>query len=147
VTGIGAERRLHFCKAFDSCIFSRLKIPGCDGAGLELLRRCEKARKSCVQQGVQLDTETVRHDGETGLHYKHENPDRLLLAAIILFAAGCLPAQVQLPDTPAAHQLSGWLAAFNSGDKATFLAFLQKNYPLARERLTAKWVSASKPAV
>jgi CubicO group peptidase (beta-lactamase class C family) len=53
----------------------------------------------------------------------------LLLAAVILFAARCLPAQVQLPDTPAAHQLSAWLAAFNSGDKATFLAFLQKNYP------------------
>jgi D-alanyl-D-alanine carboxypeptidase len=53
----------------------------------------------------------------------------LLLAALILFAAGCLPAQVHLPDTPAAHQLSAWLAAFNSGDKDTFLAFLQKNYP------------------
>ncbi|MFZ0421098.1 MAG: serine hydrolase domain-containing protein [Candidatus Sulfotelmatobacter sp.] len=53
----------------------------------------------------------------------------LLLAVVILLAAGCLPAQVQLPDTPAAHQLSAWLAAFNSGDKGTYLTFLQKNYP------------------
>ena len=97
---------------------------------MELLRRCEKARKSCVQQGVQLDTETVRHDGRDGITLPSmKTRTALLLAAIILFAAGCLPAQVQLPDTPAAHQLSGWLAAFNSGDKATFLAFLQKNYP------------------
>src|SRR3984957_3747882 len=51
------------------------------------------------------------------------------LAAVILLVSSCLSAQVQLADTPAAHQLSGWLAAFNSGDKATFLAFLQKNYP------------------
>ena len=53
----------------------------------------------------------------------------LRLVALILLAPGCLLAQVQLSDTPAAHQLSAWLAAFNSGDKATFLAFLQKNYP------------------
>ncbi len=51
------------------------------------------------------------------------------LAAVILLFSGCLSAQVQLPETPAAHQLSGWLTAFNSGDKATVLAFLQKNYP------------------
>lgn len=42
---------------------------------------------------------------------------------------GLVLAQVQLPDTVAAHQLNGWLNAFNSGDKATFLAFLEKNYP------------------
>jgi D-alanyl-D-alanine carboxypeptidase len=53
----------------------------------------------------------------------------LRLAAVILLLSSCLPAQVQLSDTPAAHQLSAWLAAFNSGDKATLLAFLQKNYP------------------
>jgi D-alanyl-D-alanine carboxypeptidase len=53
----------------------------------------------------------------------------LRLAAVILLLSSRLPAQVQLPDTPAGHQLSGWLAAFNSGDKATLLAFLQKNYP------------------
>lgn len=53
-----------------------------------------------------------------------------LLAALVLLASACSPAQVQLSDTPAAHQLSGWLAAFNSGDKTTYLTFLQKNYPV-----------------
>jgi hypothetical protein len=53
----------------------------------------------------------------------------LSLAVAILLISGCLSAQVQLSDTPAAHQLSNWLNAFNSGDRATFLAFLQKNYP------------------
>jgi D-alanyl-D-alanine carboxypeptidase len=53
----------------------------------------------------------------------------LPLAALILLAAVRLPAQVQLPDTPAAHQLSAWLAAFNSGDRATLLTFLEKNLP------------------
>jgi D-alanyl-D-alanine carboxypeptidase len=48
-------------------------------------------------------------------------------AAVLL--CGMLPAQVQLPDTAAAHQLTGWLNAFNSGDKATLLAFFEKNYP------------------
>jgi D-alanyl-D-alanine carboxypeptidase len=51
------------------------------------------------------------------------------LVAVVLLVCVGLPAQVKLSDTPAAHQLSGWLEAFNSGDKATFLAFLQKNYP------------------
>ncbi len=53
----------------------------------------------------------------------------LRVAGVILLLSLCLAAQVQLSDTPAAHQLSGWLAAFNSGDKAAFLGFLQKNYP------------------
>jgi hypothetical protein len=52
----------------------------------------------------------------------------LSLAVAVLLISGCLSAQVQLSDTPAAHQLSNWLTAFNSGDRATFLAFLQKNY-------------------
>ena len=52
------------------------------------------------------------------------------VAFVVLFSVG-VSSQVQLSDTPAAHQLSGWLAAFNSGDRATFLAFLKKNY-LAR---------------
>jgi len=51
------------------------------------------------------------------------------LVAVVLMTSTDLPAQVKLSDTPAAHQLSGWLAAFNSGDTATFVAFLQKNYP------------------
>jgi D-alanyl-D-alanine carboxypeptidase len=59
----------------------------------------------------------------------------LRLAPVILLVSICLPAQVQLSDTPAAHQLSGWLAAFNSGDRATFLAFLQKNYPARAQKI------------
>lgn len=47
----------------------------------------------------------------------------------VLLTAVCLGAQAPLPDTPAAKQFSAWLTAFNSGDRATFLAFLQKNYP------------------
>src|SRR5277367_4552040 len=52
---------------------------------------------------------------------------RLMAAGVLL--CGLAIAQVQLPDTAAAHQLTGWLSAFNSGDKATLVAFLEKNYP------------------
>src|SRR6266568_1796660 len=38
-------------------------------------------------------------------------------------------AQPQIPDTPPARQFSAWLDAFNSGDRASFLRFLEKNYP------------------
>src|SRR2546422_5923141 len=48
-----------------------------------------------------------------------------LLAALLLGAA----PQSQFPDTPAAHQFAAWLEAFNSGDRATLLEFLQKNNP------------------
>jgi len=55
---------------------------------------------------------------------------------IVFFAAliatlyvGALAQQPQLPDTPAAHQFSGWLQAFNSGDRATLLKFFESNYP------------------
>jgi D-alanyl-D-alanine carboxypeptidase len=53
----------------------------------------------------------------------------LSLTVAILLISGCLSGQVQVSDNPAAHQLSNWLTAFNSGDRATFLVFLQKNYP------------------
>jgi hypothetical protein len=53
----------------------------------------------------------------------------LRLTALILLAPLTLTAQVQLPDTPAVHQLSAWLVAFDSGDRAVLLAFLQKNFP------------------
>jgi len=38
-------------------------------------------------------------------------------------------AQPQIPDTPPARQFSAWLDAFNSGDRASLLRFLEKNYP------------------
>jgi len=40
-----------------------------------------------------------------------------------------ITARAQFPDTPAAQQFAAWLAAFNSGDRTTLLAFLQKNDP------------------
>ena len=52
---------------------------------------------------------------------------------ILLFSASAALAQTQtpaqFPATAAGTQFSGWLAAFNTHDRATFLAFLQKNYP------------------
>ena len=49
---------------------------------------------------------------------------------LLLFCVStCCLAQTTLPDTPAAHQYSAWLQAFNSGDRVTYLAFLEKNFP------------------
>jgi D-alanyl-D-alanine carboxypeptidase len=52
---------------------------------------------------------------------------KLLLVLLALSITGF--AQVQLPDTPAGHQIGAWLQAFDGGDRAAFLAFLEKNYP------------------
>ena len=38
-------------------------------------------------------------------------------------------AHFAFPDTPAAKQLQAWLAAFNSGDRATIQAFVEKAMP------------------
>jgi Beta-lactamase len=51
----------------------------------------------------------------------------LVLAAVATLAQTKAPAE--FPATPAGAQFSGWLAAFNTHDRATLLAFLQKNYP------------------
>ncbi len=50
-----------------------------------------------------------------------------LLAVLLVSMAGA--AQVQLPDTPAAHQCAAWLQAFNRGDRDAYRDFLQKNLP------------------
>ncbi len=42
----------------------------------------------------------------------------------ILYMAGARAAVVEAPKTPAGEQLSGWLAAFNSGDRAQMEGFL-----------------------
>jgi hypothetical protein len=52
---------------------------------------------------------------------------KLLLLLLAISVAGF--AQVQLPDTPAGRQMGAWLQAFDGGDRAAFLAFLEKNYP------------------
>ncbi len=56
---------------------------------------------------------------------------KLKLFAITLCAASLLGAapQSQFPDTAAGHQFAAWLEAFNSGDRAKLLEFLQKNNP------------------
>ena len=54
------------------------------------------------------------------------------LAAATLVSQARPQASAQLPDTPAAHQFSAWLTAFNSGDRATLSQFLEKNYPAYR---------------
>jgi len=56
---------------------------------------------------------------------------KLQRLAITLLTASLLGAtpQSQFPDTPAAHQFAAWLEAFNSGDRAKLLEFLQKNNP------------------
>jgi CubicO group peptidase (beta-lactamase class C family) len=51
-----------------------------------------------------------------------------LLLAVVLTTLS-LRAQAPFPDTPAARQFSAWLTAFNSGDRATMLAFWEKNDP------------------
>jgi len=38
-------------------------------------------------------------------------------------------AHFTFPDTPAARQLEAWLAAFDSGDRATIQAFVTKSMP------------------
>src|SRR5437016_8790939 len=38
-------------------------------------------------------------------------------------------AHFMFPDTPAARQLQAWLAAFDSGDRATIQAFVTKSMP------------------
>lgn len=52
----------------------------------------------------------------------------LLLSAAMLFAVA-LGAQIQYPDTPAGRQFSAWLAAFNTGDRATIEQYMEKAMP------------------
>jgi CubicO group peptidase (beta-lactamase class C family) len=49
----------------------------------------------------------------------------VLFLTLPLFASAQTPA----PDTPAARQFTAWLEAFNSGDRAVLLKFLQTNHP------------------
>ncbi|HSZ60928.1 MAG TPA: serine hydrolase domain-containing protein [Terriglobales bacterium] len=60
----------------------------------------------------------------------------LPLALFVSFAAfGQTASQPQLPDTPAAHQFSAWLEAFNRGDRQAYSDFLQKDFPSRVPRL------------
>jgi D-alanyl-D-alanine carboxypeptidase len=51
------------------------------------------------------------------------------------FASSPNAPQADSANSPAARQLHAWLDAFNSGDRAVFLAFLQKNYPDDAKRI------------
>jgi len=51
------------------------------------------------------------------------------LLALLFFVHESVFAQASVPDTPAAAQLSAWLAAFNTGDRTILLKFLEKNEP------------------
>jgi D-alanyl-D-alanine carboxypeptidase len=57
------------------------------------------------------------------------------LVCIVLLVGGACAAQVQLPDTPAAHQCAAWLEAFNRGDRQAYRDFLQKNFSSKLEHL------------
>ncbi len=53
---------------------------------------------------------------------------RYLPLLIALWALlGC--TQAQMPRTPAGRQLTGWVEAFNSGDRAKIQQFLHANFP------------------
>ena len=51
------------------------------------------------------------------------------LFAVFFAAALLCSGQTKFPDTPAAYQFSAWLDAFNSGDRAVLLEYLQRNNP------------------
>jgi hypothetical protein len=50
----------------------------------------------------------------------------LAVLPVLALAAGSTPS---IPDTPAGHALSGWLEAFNSGDRATLESFGKAHAP------------------
>ena len=49
-----------------------------------------------------------------------------LSVPLVAAQAPVAQAHFTFPDTPAAKQLQAWLAAFNSGDRATIQAFVKK---------------------
>jgi D-alanyl-D-alanine carboxypeptidase len=53
----------------------------------------------------------------------------MLIVALLLSALSLRAAQARLPDTPAAHQFSVWLAAFDSDDREALQHFLDSDYP------------------
>jgi len=58
-----------------------------------------------------------------------------LFFAVFFAAALLAEAQTKLPDTPAARQFSAWLEAFNSGERAVLLLYLEKNNPARAARI------------
>ena len=60
---------------------------------------------------------------------------RFALAAMLSLATLLLAQAPQSQDTAAARQFTAWLAAFNSGDRATLLQYLQKNRPSEADKV------------
>ncbi len=60
---------------------------------------------------------------------------RVAWLAAALLTADPSHATAQLPDTPAAHQFSAWLNAFNSGDRTTFAQFLDLYFPARKANI------------
>lgn len=60
---------------------------------------------------------------------------RVWLVAVLLCFAQVCTAQAPAAAPVAEQQAKAWLDAFNSGDRATLLAFLQKNRPSAVEHI------------
>ncbi|HTX58343.1 MAG TPA: hypothetical protein VMH02_01615, partial [Verrucomicrobiae bacterium] len=53
----------------------------------------------------------------------------VLVLALATAAATPLPGPPALPDTPAGRAFGAWLQAFDSGDRATYRAFLVAEHP------------------
>src|SRR5215471_827422 len=62
-------------------------------------------------------------------------PVRRILAVIMAAAAMAAVALAQQEQGAAEKQLSAYLAAFNSGDRATIQQFLEKNYPARAKQI------------
>src|ERR1051326_2038085 len=59
------------------------------------------------------------------------------LAPLFIMIALTSPqsGRAQMPETPAGRQLSGWLAAFNSGNRDSVRSFYEQHYPNAVSRI------------
>jgi len=59
-----------------------------------------------------------------------DNPIFMLLPLLaLLIVSATWAAETPFPDTPAGHQATAWLQAFNRGDREKLHDFLQKNLP------------------
>jgi len=54
---------------------------------------------------------------------------KIPFAAVLAVLALVVAMSAQVPDTPAGRQFSAWLDAFNSGDRAALLKYLEANNP------------------
>jgi CubicO group peptidase (beta-lactamase class C family) len=54
---------------------------------------------------------------------------RFLRVLTLVMVGAICAAEVQFPETPAGHQATAWLQAFNSGDREKLHDFLEKNLP------------------